>query len=161
MLKLRTNLEKAWHVVRVPFTILEAVGQAIEETPRVAQYILARSKGVPRKMGAYASRNVTIDFSRGGPYAKTMSQLKAFFNAAVQGNRNLLHNLRTRPETWLRAVLYVTLPSVVLYLINRDDPRYQEMPRWKRDMFWVLFLGDYVVTIPRAHELGILFGAIP
>src|SRR5690606_8487771 len=161
MLNLRTRREKVWHTIRLPFTALEALGQAIEETPRMAQYILAKRKGVPREMGAYASRNVTIDFSRGGPYAKTVNQIKAFFNAAIQGNRNLLHNLRTRPEVWMRSVLYITLPSIILYLINRDDPRYQEMPRWKKDLFWVFFLGDYVVTIPKAHELGILFGTIP
>jgi hypothetical protein len=55
----------------------------------------------------------------------------------------------------------ITLPSILLYLSNRDDPRWQEIPRWQKDLFWIVFTEDHIYRIPKPHSAGIMFGSIP
>jgi hypothetical protein len=54
----------------------------------------------------------------------------------------------------------ITLPSILLYLSNREDPRWQEIPRWQKDLFWIVFTDDHIYRIPKPHSAGIMFGSV-
>lgn len=43
----------------------------------------------------------------------------------------------------------LALASVGLYLLNRDDPRYQDLPDWDRDANWHFFVGDQHFRYPK------------
>jgi hypothetical protein len=60
----------------------------------------------------------------------------------------------------LRSLLYVTLPSIILYMMNRDDERYQELPQWEKDLFWIVLTPKHVFRIPKPFELGVIFGTL-
>ena len=57
--------------------------------------------------------------------------------------------------------MWITLPSVLLWELNKDDPRYQELPQWQKDIFWIIPTKDTLIKIPKPFELGILFGTVP
>src|SRR5690606_3877007 len=83
-------------------------------------------------------------------------------NARVQGYDRLVRALRRDPVgTMVRISAGITLPSIILYAINRDDPEYWELPQWQRDLFWHVKIGGTWVRIPKPFELGIVFGTIP
>jgi hypothetical protein len=117
---------------------------------------------------AFAARDITVDFARAGAQAKYVNQLVAFFNANVQGIDKLVRELRERPATVVpRLVALITMPSIGLYLLQRDDPAYQEVPAWQKALAWVIVERDahgrvaHIWRIPKPPELGILFGSIP
>ncbi|MFA5149277.1 MAG: LPD38 domain-containing protein, partial [Candidatus Omnitrophota bacterium] len=61
----------------------------------------------------------------------------------------------------LKALIAVTLPSILLYFANRDDPRWKEIPQWQKDLFWIIFTDENIYRIPKPFELGVIFGSLP
>ena len=55
-------------------------------------------------------------------------------------------------------MLYITLPSVLLWYMNKDDERYQELPQWEKDTFWIIPGKENMYKIPKPFEAGVLFG---
>ena len=114
---------------------------------------------------AFESRDITLDFSRLGSQTKPVNQIIAFWNANIQGLDKLVRAFKDRPiQTSLKAVGGITLPSIGLYLANRNNPRYQEIPQWQKDLFWIVIPpGEKspIIRIPKPFELGIIFGTVP
>jgi len=55
----------------------------------------------------------------------------------------------------------ITLPSILLYMANRDDERWDEIPGWQKDLFWIVLTKDHIYRIPKPFELGVIFGSVP
>jgi hypothetical protein len=53
----------------------------------------------------------------------------------------------------------MALMSAGLYLLNRDDPRYKDLPDWDRDAHWHFFVGDQHFRWPKIWEIGALSSA--
>lgn len=154
---------------------LDAV-QATEEATRVGVYerglkVETKQRGEENREGrlraAYASREGTIDFARGGKMSRQVNQFVAFFNVGIQGTdqtmRYIKRQMRTNPVGFMaKAFTLVTLPSLLLFLINKDNDEYWELPEWRRDTYWNFPLGDGKwFHFPKPFELGVLFGSIP
>jgi len=158
--------DKAVQFIRSPITALEFISSVLEESTRLAQFRAGlRTEGETEeavRRAAFASREISVDFQRAGTWGRHANQVKAFFNAAVQGTDQLARNWRRDPMGYtLRAFAFITVPSIILYLINRNDPRYWELEPWRRDLFWVIFGEDSVIFLPKPFELGVLFGTLP
>ena len=111
---------------------------------------------------ALSSRDVTLDFGRVGYAGKIPNRIFAFFNAAVQGIDKNIRAFRANPgRTFIRCLTYITLPSILLYFLNRDDKRYQELPQWQKDTFWIIPTKKILFRIPKPFELGMIFGTFP
>ena len=156
---------KAWNVAKSPFEILRITSELIENATRLGEFKKV-SGGLTEKAaiqeGGMAAREVTVDFARTGMKTRAMSLISAFFNAAVQGEDRVIRAFAEKPVgTTTKMMAAITLPSVLLYLSNRDDPRWQEIPRWQKDLFWIVFTDDHIYRIPKPHSAGIMFGSIP
>ena len=153
-----------------------ALAEGLEEATRVQVYAKGKeaemkARGADTKEGrtwaAYASREATLDFQRYGTVGKAVNNFKAFFNANVQGTdkalRYIKHQIKTNPVGFImRAFLRITLPSLLLYLMNKDDAEYWELPEWRRDLYWNIKIAPgRWMTIPKPEVLGVFFGAIP
>ena len=54
--------------------------------------------------------------------------------------------------------MYITLPTLLLYFINYDDEEYQNMPTWKKALFWNIPIGDgKFISIPRPYGYSFIF----
>jgi hypothetical protein len=53
----------------------------------------------------------------------------------------------------------MAMVSAGLYLLNRDDPRYADLPDWDRDSHWHFFIGDQHFRWPKIWEIGALSSA--
>lgn len=160
-----TMRDRAVQLIRLPLTLLEFISSVAEESTRLSQFRAGlRAEGQTEegvRRAAMASREISIDFQRAGTYGRQVNQFKAFFNAALQGTDQLARNWRRDPVGYtLRAFAFITLPSIVLYLLNRNDPRYWELPQWRRDLYWVFMGRDSVVYLPKPFELGVIFGTL-
>lgn len=158
------------------FEALRTLSEAIEQSTRIAAYenarrgytgVLNRVLGGPRQPrsvqeAALEGRDITLDFNRMGSVTKTINKVIPFFNAALQGPDKMIRAFRENPVgVSARVALAITLPSIVLWNMNKDDPRYQQLPQWEKDLFWIIPTPNYIVRIPKPFELGILFGSFP
>lgn len=159
-----------------PIDTLRMLSSLFENATRAGEFAgveaKARGRGAAPKQaaveGAMASRDVTIDFARAGTIGRQVNQLMAFFNANAQGWDKLGRELRERPHVIIpRLLAWITLPSIILYLLQKDDEAYQEVPAWQKTMAWVIVDRDeqgevsHIWRIPKPPDIGILFGTVP
>lgn len=166
--------EPMWkRVAKNPIEALRAISEASEISTRLAEYDNARKGytglanrlfGSERKpftpqQAALEARDITIDFSRIGKNTKTWNRITAFFNAAIQGPDKLRRVWKDDPVgASIRAALFVALPTVALWQLNKNNPKYQELPQYIKDTYWIIPMGDYLIKIPKPFELGVLYG---
>lgn len=159
-----------------PIEALRAFSEAMEMATRLAEFknakigytgIVNRLFGTERKPLSNAeagieAREITLDFGRHGKSTQSLNQTIAFFNAAIQGTDKMIREFKEHPaQMTAKTFIGITLPSVLLWYLNKDDPRYQELPQWQKDIFWVIPGKDTLYKIPKPFELGILFGTVP
>jgi hypothetical protein len=129
---------------------VEAIGERIELIPRVAAMRLAERRGASAVETIVAGRTTTIDFSKGGTWAKTINQLIPFFNVGVQATadmqRALVENLKPFAATLGTAIV---TPMVIAELWNQADPQrkqdYDDVPSYLKDQGLVVMLPEDVV----------------
>jgi hypothetical protein len=158
--------DKAKSLFKSPLELLRALSEYGEMATRLGEFekgIKTEAKtGKGVRMAALSARDVTLDFARWGYAGKVPNRIIAFFNSSVQGLDKMARSFTGNPKrSLLRCLLYITLPSVILYLLNRDDERYQELPQWEKDLFWIIPTPKHVFRIPKPFELGVIFGTLP
>lgn len=159
-----------------PIEVLRGLSEATEMATRLAEFHNVRKgyTGIWNRLfsrkrnpgniqeAALESRDVTLDFSRIGSHTKSLNKTIAFFNAAIQGTDKMFREWKANPmDMTVKTAMWITLPSVLLWELNKDDPRYQELPQWQKDIFWIIPTKDTLIKIPKPFELGILFGTVP
>lgn len=134
-----------------------------EMGPRIAEYQKALKKGYTKEEATSLSRKVTQDFARHGYLGREYNKIAAFFNANIQGTARLIETFKKHPvRTMFRGFMYITLPTMLLYYINYDDEDYQNLPDWRKALFWNIPIGDgKFVSIPRPYGYSFIFGALP
>lgn len=159
-----------------PIEALRALSEATEMATRLAEFDLAKNgytgignrlfgkdrKPLSNTEAGIEARDVTLDFGRHGKSTQSLNQTIAFFNAAIQGTDKMIREFKEHPaQMTMKTFMGITVPSLVLWYLNKDDPRYQELPQWQKDIFWVIPGKDTLYKIPKPFELGILFGTVP
>jgi len=71
---------------------IEGINEAFEMSIRLAAYITAREQGVSRDRAAQLSKNITVNFNRGGEW-QFLNSVYLFFNAAMQGNARFARSM--------------------------------------------------------------------
>ena len=185
---------RAWNVVKKPYEIAGVIGQLAEQSTRLAEFKQvtkgARS-GEKVFEGGYASREISIDFQRVGAKMSALNSITAFLNVSIQGNDRVFRALKHDPAgVSMRAAALITTPSVLLWWAQKDDKRWDDIPRWQKDNYWVVLTDkwedvspeaaegypDYLIReqdgklqanngipfrIPKPQGIGFLFGSIP
>lgn len=164
---------KVTKLIKNPIEVLRAMSEATEMATRLAEFDNARKgytgvgnrlfgkdrKPLTAREAALESRDITLDFSRRGSHTKKANQVIAFFNATIQGADKMARAFKEDPRGMtVKTMLYITLPSVLLWYMNKDDERYQELPQWEKDTFWIISGKENMYRIPKPFEAGVLFG---
>lgn len=173
-----------------PLRILQAFSEAAENATRIGSFqqrikqlgtaaSLGNTPGLtPAQIAQEAalfSKNASVDFSIHGSHwlAQSIGASTAFWNAAIQGSREITQALAADPMGVLgRGMAAITAPSILLYMHNRKDPDYQNLPAYERDLFWHIkrpegMLGDDPndpsddrwLRVAKPFEVGIAMGS--
>lgn len=158
--------DKSMNIIKNPLEAMRALSELSEISTRVGVF----RKGVMKDesvegiaQAAMTARDV-IDFSRKGSVGKLINQAIPFWNAHIQGldkTIRVFSNPKTAPKALAKSFAYITAPTVGLYQTFKDDPRYQELPQWDKDLFWHFWAGDKHFRLPIPFELGVMFKVIP
>lgn len=166
---LRTKLEKFYGrqgidyrtVLDTPDKVLsfvETLGDAFEMSTRLGEYKRAIDKGEHPRHAAYQGREVSTDFAMRGD-SKALGFLYdtvMFLRPAVVSMDRLFRGVAHDPNKAAigAKTAMIALSSVGLYLLNREDPRYADLPDWDRDANWHFFIGDQHFRYPKIWEIG-------
>jgi hypothetical protein len=144
--------------LKKPWTFLEDVSMYGERPTRLSVFREAR-KQVSDIEAAFQSREASTDFARRGASMKSVSAIYTFLNARMQGTDKLIRTMKENPaQAMLKGISIASIPSLTLYLINRSDDKFWEIPEWQRRMFWIIPVGGgHYMRIPKG-EVGIIFG---
>lgn len=156
--------------------MLEEFNSAFEYGTRLAEYKAMRKKGASKQEASFQGREIGTDFAMRGysEFIRFFSTTVPFFNARLQGLYRLEREAFEsggKQVKWgehagrlaLRGLTAITLPSLALYLINKDDERYKKLDEWIKDLHWVIFIPgiDHPFLIPKPFEVGAIFATIP
>lgn len=154
------------------------LGNKFENANRIALYKKLRDSGKSHLEASFAARDL-MDFSMQGQFrtVKIIASLVPFFNARLQGLYKLgrdgitptyrvIRNATTGGELRVgdkqKALRFFTmasaisLASMLLYGIYKDDEDFQRREGWDRDNFWWFKIGDTAFRIPKPFEIGAL-----
>jgi len=92
---LKSKLKKGYtrEAIRSLLKFVEDFNTTMENSVRLSSYIEARKAGAPREDAATLAKDLTVNFNRKGEDSATVNALYLFFNAAVQGNVNIMQAL--------------------------------------------------------------------
>jgi hypothetical protein len=169
-----------------PVELLREMTGFFENSTRIREFQKARDAGEGPVGQARAAQEVTLNFTQRGAKGAAPNQLNAFLNAQIQGVAKMIQEHKNNPaRTAGRAAMYITAPSIGLWVMNHDDVRYQELPAYQRDLFWIVPTGQKLtkerfdsliksgktkqqildeagalIRIPKPFELGIVYGSL-
>ncbi len=120
-------------------------GRLARET---AQDIAARVRGdeLPDRRASkadileagFASREISLDFGRLGARSRAVNNIITFFNAQAEGTDRLLKTIAKHPlRTFARVSVSITLPTIMLRVLNEGEYYHDQIPRWQKDFFWM------------------------
>lgn len=137
---------------------IESMADAFEMSTRLGEYKRAIDAGEHPRHAAFQGREVSTDFAMKGDSKALgfMYDTVMFLRPAVVSLDRLYRGVAHDPN---RAAIgiktaMIALSSVGLYLMNRDDPRYADLPDWDRDTHWHFFVGDQHFRYPKIWEIG-------
>jgi len=155
---LRTLLKAGKNPLRA-LQIMSEFGEAGTRIGEMKKALKAQKSPIE---AAFAAREVTLDFARIGSKTRAWNLLVAFWNANVQGNEKMIREFKRNPKaTTVKALIYLTIPSILLYMANRDDPRWKEIPQWQKDLFWIVLTDENIYRIPKPFVIGQIFASMP
>jgi hypothetical protein len=162
------NDPSAWKYLNV-VADAEKISMVLEEATRVGLYNAAKRNNKVSIESMMQSREGTVDFGVHGsdPAIRKFSSATAFFNPGVQSFDRFIRAFKDNPgSATFKAFASVTVPSILLYMKNKDDPDYYEIPQWRRDLFWNIKVGDknsavQWISIVKPFVLGQVFGSAP
>jgi hypothetical protein len=152
-----------------PIQALRFVAQVSETVTRLGEMqIVMRqqlkkgaSLGDAKIAALMAAAEITQDFTKGGRLAMALNQVLPFFNASIVGKGDLVRDVQD-PRRVRRMIGGVMGPSIALWMLQRDDPEYQDIPPHDKDDGWNLvwppkFIRDHAEQAATNPDYASLF----
>jgi hypothetical protein len=187
--------------VKSPVHYLQVVSALMENGTRMGEFIKAYEFEVKKGAGeveasqraSLAAREISTDYARHGSKTAALRAAATFWNAGLQGDARTWRQFsdpKTRRAAVVKSLVAITLPSLIFAALNADDPEYEEIPQWQRDLFWLVKIpiemtpdlltqgtdsglaGQWYkpfrkssegvwVRLPKPFGLGQIFGSVP
>lgn len=120
-------------------------------------------------LGLQAGKSRSIDFTRGGIVSRSLNRIVPYTSATINANRKFMESVLgkngdvAQKQAILRGFINITIPTLALWWLNKDEDWYQELPEWRRMNYWQFKLPgvDKPIELPKPFELGKLFGNLP
>jgi hypothetical protein len=105
-----------------------------------------------------AGKEVTVDFTRAGEYARIWNRYVPFINSSIQGKKSAYDAFKRNPVGWLfTRGLVMSLVAAANWYRNKDEDWWKEIESGERFAFDFVRIGDEVLKIPRAFEVDTIF----
>jgi GNAT superfamily N-acetyltransferase/phospholipid N-methyltransferase len=144
---------------------------AFEYGTRIGEFRLAKKNGASDMDAAFAAREISTDFSVYGAnhfltgYIRTVP----FLNAMIQSQDRVFREAFIKNKYGgnptglaMKAFLGLTVPTLLLWLFNKDDEEYKEIPDHEKRTNWHIPLGNgRFMKMPRPYDVGFVYATMP
>jgi hypothetical protein len=170
----KDGVSKVRDVLRKPFDAIASLGEFTEILPRYAEYLNTidnlGNTDAGRLQASLNAADVTVNFNRTAQLSALANAWVPYFNAGLQGADRTLRQIKAHPvKTTVRAAATVFLPTLLVYLINKDNPNWEDVKDGVKDNYYLLpnYAGpidingypETFIRIPKSREFGALFSA--
>lgn len=154
-------LKQIRQVIAGTWNIYSDFGDLVENSPRAAEFMKARKRGLTVGQAGYLARDITVDFSRHGSKGRDVNKYVSFFNATIQGTDKFVRSFKDHPgKAILATAFYIILPTLGLWWANHDQDWYKELDENTKNQNWCIgLLGGTHLLIPKPQEAGVLIGS--
>lgn len=172
MFEQTNTLNRVTNFVAHPLEALQLLAERSDAASRFGAYERQLQNGADPFKAAMKSRKLYIDFSErsASQLLNWFASVDPFLRPALLGMKQIGEAAVNDPKGLVgRSLLYITVPTLGFYVINQiadtgkdpDDPsRYDNQPRWLRDNYWLIPIGDTHLKLPKPRELGVVFGSV-
>lgn len=183
-LKQRSIVVKTVRSFGSALMILDKIGEKTEAIHRTAITIdeVKRSNLSPAE-AAWVYKQSNTDFSAHGAnkFIRLLSATVPFFNAGLQSlyrvwgsyssgtkitndmspTKAMLEKVKPKAnDLMFKGALLMAL-ALLYAALRKGDDRYDDLTDYEKDNFWIFFVGDTKLRIPKPYEIGTIFFTIP
>jgi len=143
------SYRSAKKVFRVAMDKLARLNSAVENATRLATYSTLRDNGYSVQKAAYASRNITVNFTRKGTAGPLLNSIYLFANANIQGTARIFQAVATSPK--VRKILTgVMVAGYFRSMVNRivggedesGEAYYDKIPQYVKETNFIIMKPD-------------------
>ena len=118
---------------------------AIEQTPRVAAFEAARTKGATSLQAAIKGRDITVDFAQHGTVMRTVDAIFPFSNAATQGLYITAQTIKKHPIRSAAIASAFMVPTIISRVNNmaRFPETSGKIPDYAYQYAWIVQFGEF------------------
>jgi len=150
---------------------IEKLNNATETAPRLAEFNRTLKKTGDVNKALFEANDVTVNFARGGNTTKAAEPFVPYLNASVQGLDKFFRTVKDPKklaQMLVKGGISITAPTIGLYLVNKDNPNYQQLDNRTKDTYFLIPSGEKdqygyektFIKIPKSREMGFLFGTL-
>lgn len=159
----------AWNAATAPARLAANISLLAENSMRLGRFKRAVREGKSDEVAALQGRDVSLDFARRGADLEALNVITAWQGAAINGI-DRFHTAFTRApaKTLAKTAALITLPSLVLWAMHKDEEWYKNLEDWEKAMFWHIPTGKkdengdpIIMRYPMPHQFGPIFGYLP
>mgnify|MGYP005870806753 CR=1 FL=1 len=170
----KTFGQKALGVLKSPLTAIESMGEFTEKIPRYAEYLNTIDRlgntDAGRLQASLNAADVTVNFNRSSTLSTLANAWVPYFNAGLQGMDKTFRQIKAHPvQTTARATVSVFLPTLLLYIVNKDNPHWEDVKDGVRDNYYLIpnmsgpkdgnGYAETFIRLPKSREFGAIFSA--
>ena len=150
-----------------PLTWIEKGNNAVEQFPRLAEFISTMEKTGDIDQAMYNAAEITTNFKRGGDWTKAANRNGVtFLNASVQGfskqirNFTDIQNPRQAAQLLGKLVVLGIAPGLINDAMWDDDDEYKDLQDYQKDNYY-LFKGKdgKWIRIPKGRAVSVFQSA--
>lgn len=132
------------NLAKYPIEMVNKFNESVEILNRYpafkSTYLDEIAKGTDERMALEkainASNEITTNFNRGGSITKAIDSIFPYTNAATQGIDKAARTFKDKPlQTSFKVALATAIPSIGAYLMQKDDPDYQQLNNRTKDAY--------------------------
>jgi len=146
-----------------PIKAIGDVNNFTETLPRFSEFLSVLKETGDPALAVYKSAELTTDFSRHGNLTKMLDSFVPYLNPSVQGIDKFFRGFKESPlKTALAGGSVITVPSIILDQVNKDNEAYNNLPARERNLYFQVPIpdSDKFLRIPKSRELGVAFSSI-
>ncbi|WP_297331325.1 LPD38 domain-containing protein [Pseudoalteromonas sp.] len=150
---------------------IDNLASAFEYGTRIGEYRLAKKNMKSDMDAGFDAREISTDFSVLGANRFLTGYIRTvpFLNAMVQSQDRVFREAAVSKRydgnptgMAMKAFLGITVPTLILYLVNKDDEDYKAIPDYEKRTNWHIKIGDgQFVKIPRPYDVGFVYATMP
>lgn len=170
----KTSTDRLKDAITVLPRTIESFGEFTEKLPRFAEYLNTIDRlgntDAGRLQASLNAADVTVNFNRSSTLSTFANAFVPYFNAGLQGMDKTFRQIKSHPvKTGVRATASVFLPTLILYLVNKDNPHWEDVKDGVKDSYYLIpntfgptdenGYAETFIRLPKSREFGALFSA--